>query len=258
MKWFPQTGAGSLVQLPLHRRRKWRAIANDLENGERISLPDAAAGQIEWRLSYRDLSDAEVSKLNDLFAACRGRFGSFGFVDPIANLLTWSEDLSHADWQTGLLSKASGATDPMGTRRAWTVSNGSPGSQALSQTVSVPGDYVACFSLWVRSNTPGSVILQRDAVQSSAAVGPVWKQAFAGGAGASGAANSTVSLTLAAGHSVDVWGLQFEVQPYASQYKPTAGASRIYEETYFGTDELIMTSTGVGLSACELTLVSRV
>lgn len=258
MKWFPQTGTGSLVQLPLHRRRKWRAIANELENGEQILLPDAAAGQIEWRLSYRDLSDTEVSKLNNLFAASKGSFGSFGFADPIANLLTWSEALAHPDWQAGLLSKSSGAADPLGTQRGWTLSNGTPGSQSLSQTVGIPGDYVACFSAWLRSDSNGTAVLQRDGISTTVAVGPVWKQVFVGGPGNPGAAQSTVSLALSAGQSLDVWGLQLEAQPYASQYKPTAGASRIYEETYFGADELIVTSTGPGLSSCELTLLSRI
>ena len=36
MSWFPQIGAGSMAQFPLQRSRKWRAIMNDLESGERI------------------------------------------------------------------------------------------------------------------------------------------------------------------------------------------------------------------------------
>jgi hypothetical protein len=258
MNWIPQIGAGSIAQFPLQRRRMWRAIVNELENGERIALPDPNSGRIEWRLSYRDLSDAEATRLRALFVLCKGSFGSFAFADPLANLLGWSEDLTRPDWQTGLLTAAPGANDPMGTQRAWTLSNNSPGSQALSQTVGVPGDYVGCFSVWIRADAPGAVTLERDSVQTTAPVGPGWKQFYVSGTGVAGTAHSTVSLRLAAGQSVQVWGLQFEAQPYASQYKASAAAGGIYPETCFATDELTMTSTGVGLTACEVTLVSRV
>jgi hypothetical protein len=258
MNWIPQIGAGSIAQFPLQLRRKWRAIVNELENGERIALADPAARRIEWRLSYRDLSEAEAAKLRALFAASKGSFGSFAFADPLANLLGWSEDLTRPDWQAGLLTATPGASDLLGTQKAWTLSNNSPGSQTLSQTMGIPGDYVGCFSAWIRADVPGAVTLERDTIQVTAAVGPAWKQSYVSGTGTAGAAHSTVSLRLAAGQSIQVWGLQFEAQPYASQYKPSAAASGIYPETWFATDELTMTSTGVGLTACEITLVSRV
>src|SRR5579863_5682376 len=99
MSWFPQIGAGSIAQFPLRRTRMWRSIANQLESSERILLPDTPAGQIEWRLSLQELTDAETGRLSDFFAAEQGQFGSFLFIDPMANLLGWSEDLSRPDWQ---------------------------------------------------------------------------------------------------------------------------------------------------------------
>lgn len=258
MKWFPQIGSGSLVQLPLHRRRRWRSISNELENGARIAIPDSSAGVIEWQLSYKDLSDAEAASLTTLFANSKGSFGSFVFTDPIANLLAWSEDLSRPDWQGGQLTMTSGASDPLGTRRAWTIFNGAAGTQSLNQTVSVSGDYVGCFSVWLRSDSNATATLHRDSVETTVQVGPVWKRFFLSGTGSAGADASTVSVAVNSGQTLCFWGLQFEAQPYPSQYKPTAGASRIYPETYFGSDDLTMTSTGVGLSACEIQLVSRV
>src|SRR5580704_14020545 len=105
MNWFPQLGSGAVAQFPLKRKRQWRAITNMLESGELISLPDTTGGQIEWRLSYQDLTDTEVANLTGLYAASAGSAISFGFVDPFANLLGWSEDLSQPDWQPGLLTK---------------------------------------------------------------------------------------------------------------------------------------------------------
>jgi hypothetical protein len=258
MNWCPQIGGGSIAQFPLHRQRKWRTIANELENGARVALPDPAAGKLEWRLSYRDLSDEEATRLQTLFVASKGSYGSFGFADPLANLLAWSEDLTKPDWQAGLLSVTAGAADPFGTHTAWTVSNASPAIQALSQTVGIPGEYVACFSLWIRAAVSGAVTLQRDGVTAEAAAGPAWKRLFISSPGNAGTTNAVVSLQLNAGQTLEIWGPQLEAQPYASQYKPTTVPGGLYPETRFATDELTMTSTGVGLTDCEITLVSRI
>src|ERR1035437_6571969 len=118
MNWFPQIGAGVMAQFPLQRKRQWRAITNVLESGELISLPDSKGGQIEWRLSYQELTDVETGRLTDLFAASSGEAMPFGFVDPFANLLGWSEDLSKPDWQPGQLTTTGGFSDPVGTQRA--------------------------------------------------------------------------------------------------------------------------------------------
>jgi hypothetical protein len=258
MNYFPQIGAGSIAQFPLRRRRTWQTISNQMESTERILLPDTAAGQIDWQLSVQELTDTEVGRLSDCFTGSQGQFGSFLFIDPLANLLGWSEDLSRPDWQMGLMTVSPGAADPLGTQRASTLSNGSAGAQSLQQTLAVPGDYVACFSAWVRSNAAGAVTLARDSVAVTSAVGPVWKRLLVSGAGNGGAAQSSFSITLTQGQTIDLWGLQAEAQPYASPYKQTALASGIYEETYFGSDELKITSTGVGLSSCEIVLSSRV
>lgn len=257
MNWFPQTGSGSITQFPFHRRNKWRTISNELENGEWLGLPDPAADRIEWQLTFKDLNDDEAARLRALFVVSKGTAGSFGFTDPVANLLAWSEALTHADWQAGLLYLTPGVTDPENAQKAWSITNNAPGAQSLSQTVGVPGDYVGCFSAWVRSAAPGSITLQRDNIQSAASAGPVWKQVFVSGAGNPGTTHSTVSVALNAGQTIEVWGLQFEAQPYASQYKPSAAGNGIYQETYFANDELTMTCTGVGLTACEISLVSR-
>jgi hypothetical protein len=229
-----------------------------MESGERIMLPDTGAGQVEWKLSYRDLASAEVQSLSGLFNTSQGQFGAFAFIDPMANLLGWSEDISQPGWVAGLLQTASGMADPLGTQRAWSVTNPGAGVQTLQQTMGISGDYVACFSAYLWSSTAGTVTLQRDGQQTTVSVGPAWKRAYVNGTGTSGAGQSTFSIGVSAGQTIQVWGLQVEAQPYPSAYKQTSAALGIYEETYFGIDELKITSTGVGLSSCEITLISRV
>jgi hypothetical protein len=258
MSFFPQVGAGSIAQFPVSRSRRWRAIVNQMENGEVIMLPDTAAGQIQWKLSYQDLTDAEVQSLSDLFTASQGEFAAFTFIDPLANLLGWSESLSQSSWQLGLLQTAAGVTDPLGTLRASSLTNSSAGTQSLQQSLGVSGDYVACFSVYLRSNMAGTVTLQRDGTALTVILSAAWQRVFVNGTGIGGAGQSTFSIALPAGLTVDVWGLQVEAQPYPSAYKQTTAALGIYEETYFDGDVLTITSTNVGFSSCEITLMSRV
>ncbi|HEX8812928.1 MAG TPA: hypothetical protein VF742_13135 [Terracidiphilus sp.] len=258
MSWYPQIGSGTIAQLPVSRSRKWRVIANSLESGEQVLLPDTAAGRIEWDLSYQDLNASEAQSLSTFFSASQGGFVPFGFVDPMANLLGWSESLLQSSWQQELLQISAGARDPLGAQRASTIANPNPGSQALEQTLGISGDFVACFSAYLFSSGATTVTLQRDAAQVVVNVGPRWTRACLSGRGANGAAQSTFSLVLSTGQTLNVWGLQVEAQPYPSAYKPTNAAIGIYEETYFAGDELTMTSTAPGLSSCEITLLSRV
>jgi hypothetical protein len=258
MNWYPQVGSGSIAQLPMTRTRKWRAITNSLESGEQVMLPDTTAGQIEWKLIYQDLSNAEAQSLSRLFTASQGQFAPFAFVDPLANLLGWSENLSQSCWQAGLMQVNAGATDPLGTQRAWSVANPDTAPQVLQQTLAIPGSYVVCFSAYLSSPVAGTVVLERDGNQTTVRVGPGWTRGYVSGRGANGAQQSTFSIVIGMGELVDVWGLQAEAQPYPSAYKQTGAPLGIYRETYFAGDELTVTSTAPGLSSCEIALLSRV
>lgn len=258
MNWFPQIGAGAMAQFPLQRKRQWRAITNVMESGELISFPDTDGGQIQWSLSYQDLTDAEVTSLTSLFAASSGGAIAFGFVDPFANLLGWSENLSQPGWQTGLLTATGGSNDPVGTQRAWTVQNSNAAEQTLSQTLGIPGIYTACFSGYVFSDFTGTIGMLRDSNRVSYPVGPQWKRIQVSSTGVSDAAQSTFSMAIAAGSSVRVFGLQVEAQPWPSPYRPTDAAAGILQETYFSGGDLVVTNTAPGLSACQVRLVSRI
>lgn len=258
MNWFPQIGSGSVAQFPLQRKRQWRAITNVMESGELISLPDVNGGRIEWTLSYQELTDAEVANLAGLFATSGGEAGSFGFVDPFANLLGWSEDLSQPGWQMGELTATSGINDPVGTTRAWNLQNATGAEQMLSQSLGVPGEYTICFSAYVRSDAVGSIGILRDATRVNATTGPEWKRVQIGGAGASGGTASTFSLAVGTASSIQVFGLQVEAQPWPSPYRPTGDAAGILEETRFRGGDLAVVNTAPGLSACQVNLVSRI
>ncbi len=257
MNWFPQIGGGSIAQFPLGRGRKWRMVRNEMEDGARITLADAHSGQVEWRLSYQDLSDSETAAIAGLFQSSRGGYGAFGFVDPTANLLAWSEDLTRPDWQAGSLTVTGSIADPLGGHGAWQLSNPAAGELQCTQTIGLQGSYVACFSMWIRAGSPVIVALDRDGTRSSFAAGTAWSRVYLGIPGNTGAEQSAFSVAVPASATVQVFGMQVECQPYPSKYKPSGAAFGIYPETYFGKDELAVRATGPGLSATDLVLVSR-
>jgi hypothetical protein len=257
MKFFPQLSSGAIAQLPFRRTHNRRFITNLLESGEQLALADPSAATIQWNLQYVDLSDTEAQSLNDLFTACAGRYASFLFIDPLANLLGWSEDLSRPDWQSGQLTTALGLNDPFGTQRASLIANGSAGVQQLAQTLSIPGDYVACFGVWLRSDAPAPVTLQRDGTQNTFHVTSQWRRYSVSAAGTPGTAQSAFSIALTSGQTVEAWGFQVEAQPYPSTYRPSQNALGVYAETYFAEDRLTITNTAPGLSSVTLDLISR-
>jgi hypothetical protein len=138
------------------------------------------------------------------------------------------------------------------------IVNSAKAEQSLTQTLDLPGDYVACLSVWARSDSGAAFALTRDGSRLNISLTPSWTRYNISSTGTAGAASSTFSLVLAAGQTAQIFGPQVEAQPAASSYKQTSAAMGIYPETYFASDELQMTNTGPGLFAFEIDLISRV
>lgn len=257
MNWFPQLSAGSVAQLPVARSRSWRTISNRLENGELVALPDNYSNSISWQLAYQDLSDTETSLIYGLFTLCRGSEAPFGFVDPLANLLAWSEDLSRSDWLAGPLQTGSGISDPLDGTGGWSVFNQAAGPLTLQQTIALPGSYTACFSVWLKAASKATAVLVRDSLTSSVTVGTAWTRLSITGPGTTNATTSTFGITLAAGQQLSVFGPQVEIQPNPSAYKKTVAARGIYPNTWFASDQLTLTSIAQGRTNSGIQLISR-
>src|SRR5579884_3331863 len=98
MQYFPQLAAGSLAQYPVARQWSRPTTTNALPDGSTISMVTSVTPRLSWELQYRGLSEEEWTGLQALFIASQGRFGTFTFVDPTDNALSWTEDLTQAVW----------------------------------------------------------------------------------------------------------------------------------------------------------------
>ena len=121
MEHFPQLSTGTIAQYPSAKSRHERTSVVSGVNGGQWKLGDAGAGGQTWRLSLEGLTREEWDAVEGLFVSCGGRLRPFTFLDPFDNLLSHSEDLSEAVWQTDpMLGLSAGSLDPFGTSRATT------------------------------------------------------------------------------------------------------------------------------------------
>jgi hypothetical protein len=255
MAVYPQLGTGALTQFPISKTRRSRSVINTTADGSRIKLADPAGGDITWRLEYRDVSDAELQSLEEFFEEMEGALNAFTFVDPIANLLQETEDMSNSVWEAGpLLALSGGIQDPLGGTGAWKVANPAGGAQRLTQTLNSPGGYIYCFSVFVRATPSVTVTLLNGNQSAVEAVGSGWKRLTLAAKG-DGTSNAvTFGIELPAGAAADVFGFQAEAQPGASGYKRGDGGG-VYEGSRFRDDTFRYTTTGVNRNEVTVNII---
>src|SRR5579864_907684 len=164
MPYFPQLSSGGTAQYPIKKRYKERTIVNTCEDGHTIKLFDPGAASQEWQLVLQDLTDSEIDALQQFFASSEGRLNSFTFLDPLNNLLMWSDAPDQTVWQrSSLLQVQLNIDDPIGGINAARLLNSTATDLTLQQTVNTPGWYSYCFSLYVRSTLDTNISLQLQA-----------------------------------------------------------------------------------------------
>src|ERR1700749_3291790 len=99
MSAYPQLTTGTLSQFPITKRIQPRTVVNSLADGSSVRLADVNGGTVGWKLQYKELSDAELTSLQQFFVACEGSLNTFTYLDPAGNLFAWSEDLSNSAWK---------------------------------------------------------------------------------------------------------------------------------------------------------------
>jgi len=252
---YPQLATGALSQFPVQRRHLMRTLVNTAADGTVVKLADSGAETVEWQLKYAALSYAELAALLQFFSAAEGTLNNFTFVDPTANLLAWTNDLSNAVWDTGpLLSSAGANADPAGGNNAWQVVNSGAGAQDLSQTVTAPGGYLYCFSVYAKSANPATLTLLLGSNRYAQNLGPAWQRFVCAGTTDPTAASVTFGVELGPGAVVDLYGLQAEPQASPSLYKATTSGG-CYENARLREDTLSFTTTDVNRHSATVNII---
>jgi hypothetical protein len=224
--FFPQLSSGALVQYPVKRTRNVHTPGTESEDGTRVMYFDPFSARLQWLLSYNALKESEMLQLQSLFDACRGRFRSFTFLDPIGNLLSGS-------WQHG----------PRIQRSGWIYTNVGNTLEEVSQTLAIPTSYVYTFSLFSASSDADSTVtlVRRGQTTEHANVLQIVEgRLVSSGALSEVATGFTVAVQLNPGQSIDLVRAQLEPQPSPGDFRaPTGG---VYTNAHWAVDQLIFSA----------------
>jgi len=252
---YPQLGIGALSQFPVRKQRRKRTVVNRALDGSSIKLADPNGEVTEWQLRYSGLSDAEKGALEQFFTAAEGTLNGFTFLDPTANLLAWSDKLDESAWERGpLLGVTGGVSDPAGGTLACRLTNSGGGAQSIMQTLAAPAGYVYCVSAYVRAVQPATAVLLIENGRGERAVTSQWTRILFTASGDPAASSISMGLEIAAGGSLEVYGLQAEPQSSASAYKATTTGG-VYEGARLADDALAITSTGLDRHSCVVNII---
>jgi hypothetical protein len=252
---FPQLTSGALAQYPVKKSNQLRTVVNTLADGSVITLADPAGALTEWQFQYANLSDAETAALQQFFLSMEGSLNSFIFLDPTANLLAWSDQLTNDAWTADpFISLTGGVADPLGGTNGWTFNNSGEAPQGVYQTLNAPGGYTYCLSVYIQSAVPGTAILLLGGNQTTVTVGNGWTRFAISGQGAASATTITFGVQVPPGAAMNIFGMQVEIQPGASNYKSTTTGG-VYPTAYFRDDSLAFTSTDVNHNSVTVNIV---
>jgi hypothetical protein len=257
MYYFPQLSSGATGQFPITRQRSARTVINQSIEGYQVKLADPAAAITEWHLSFVEMNDQELAALEALFQAVEGRLTPFTFLDPVDNLLAWSEQQDQAVWQADpLLTLTAGVADPMGGTAAYQVGNPTAATLMLQQSITAPASLDYCLSLYARSDQSTEVWLIRGSATDAQAISPQWTRLNSAGQLSDTDESISFGIALDPGSTVDVFGIQAEAQTTASLYKQTAETGGVYTNARFRDDTLTITTVGPSRYSCELDIVN--
>jgi hypothetical protein len=256
---FPQLSSGAIAQFPFQSRRSYRTLVNESVDGAEIRVADADFEKRSWLLSLDELSDDEWQSVEGLFAEREGRLRGFVFLEPGANLLSWSGQLEETAWDMDAgFSVTDGQPDPFGGTAAQRVTNGgSAGS--VTQTLNIPGWFRYAGSVWARS-AQSDVVLQVDDSGSQVVQAPIednnqWKRYSLGYGLASASEFMAFRIVVPAGAVVDVFGPQLEAQASPSAYKQSGEQAGVYPDARFDQDVLGDRLAGEGRHSGEVRIV---
>lgn len=252
MLCFPQLATGANGQFPFERTLVQRTILSEQPGGETLRLADADAERTEWRLTFRGLSDEELAALETLFTAAEGRLGEFTFLDPLDNLLRWSEGLEQAAWlRDAGLTLTAAVADPAGGTAAARIE----GTGEVRQAIAAPAGLQYCFSAWVRG--AATLLARAGSAEQAQTVdsGEAWRRVEHPVKLASAAEAVEFGVRLAGG-AAEFYGLQVDAQVCASAYKRTGARAGVHSAARFDGDSLEVITRGRDWHDCRVRLAA--
>ena len=253
---FPQLLTGAAAQYPIKKKISQRSVQSVMEDGTIISLADSAAMYARWELVFRDLSDDEANSFTEFFAATEGAVQSFCFLDPTANLLMWSQDLTQSVWTAPGVKFDAAVSDPFGGSAAQRAHNQTGTSLNIAQQTQIPGSVQTCFSVYIRADQATTATLTISSGTHSASitapVSPAWQRFHLSDVFSGSTANLQYAIASPAGTALDIFGPQVDAQCSPSCYVATSGCSGVHPEARFDAPGIDRVATGPNRNICTI------
>jgi hypothetical protein len=258
---FPQVSTGASALYPLTKTSRQRSVVNTLADGRTDVYADPDARSLAWELHATGLTAGEWGAIEGLFEASSGMWQPFTFLDPVGNLIAESENFGASAWTNrALIDLTTGVSDPLGTTRAIAVTNAGLAAEAIAQTLAVPGNFQYCVSIWARTDSGTNVTLNISTAGGSATktfvLGAQWVRISLSADLGQTTESVTFGVQIAAGGSIDLFGMQVEAQRSPSDYKQTGTRGGVYAGARFGTDKIIVTAQGTDVYDAVLQIVN--
>ena len=257
---FPQFVTGASALYPVKKNSVQRTAVNALADGNVVELADPGGALKSWELHASGMTLQEWRAIEALFQTTSGMWQTFTFLDPTGNLLAQSENLSSGVWSNGaLIQLTPGVSDPLGTTRATRVTNAGSAAEEVAQALNAPGNFEYCFSAYARTTGNSGVTLTMSATGGSSsqtfALSGAWSRVVLAGNLGQASSPVTFGAQLAAGATVDLFGMQVEAQPAPSDYKMTTAQSGVYGKARFGSDQIRVTAQGTDVYDAVIQIV---
>jgi hypothetical protein len=257
---FPQILPAGVAQFPIERRELLRTVTAVTPGGAIITRMDDD-NRISWVLEYSGLHLDEAVALESFFLNAAGRLQSFVFLDPLANLLRWSEDLTQSVWSAATaLQVTPGISDPQGSSRAFRITNPLATAARISQTIDAPASYLYCFSFYARSTAPTTIRLFQQAQAretiANAGLSPSWRRIVRAARLDSDANSVSFGVEIPPGGAVELFAPQVEPQIAPSPYLPSKQNSGVCPKVRFDQDEMTVRADNFNSYSTRLQLVT--
>lgn len=251
---------------PVSREERFLTRVNRLEDATEYRLAEQLSPLYRWEVELRGQSTAQVQELENTFASLAGRYGNFVFLDPLENLLRWSEDFGQAAWekaQPAQLAITYSLPDPLAGNAAQELVNTASAVNTVTQWLAAPpAGLELTASLWARAAAPLAITLALtdgagETYSSSLSAGAAWQRFWLTASFSPSSAGQQVGfrIELPASSTVRVFGAQLMPLGAPAAYVRTTTVSGFHPKCRFGSDVLFTRLEGEGTADVRLTIV---
>ena len=262
---FPQMSTGSVTQFPILSSERFLTRVTDVPDYGETVYAEWEVPYGAWTLQLKSTSDADAAVLKSFFDSQYGMYGRFIFLDPIRNLLSWSEDYTQSIWTKAHISFITpGFADPLGGMGASTLVTGASGTPSVgqvlpfgpgSQSLSPFPNLWLTASIWLKGTLYTSATLQisdggSQVGQVSIALTPTWtRYSVSFNFSASAPQTMLYNLVLQNLETVYVFGPSLMYLPSAGDYGKTGVQTGVHPICRFDQDTWPWVHTGPGVSS---------